>query len=340
MMKILLIANYTELPRDFFIYKKTVFYKNKYKICKIDKEKILFTEKKTLVNIISLKKHFLYYISDSILYKHNLISNNIVKTLLPKKSKLQIKIIQKDKYIIRYKLLDNDWKIRCLDLFGSVIWETENAEPFNSKLIGDNFIVDFIRQKKLGLFDFNNNPIWQYNYTDLLGLENPDIVGLYSDIIKINNDIYLYLAGRDKNGEKQGTFCIDLETGKINHIYNNIIGYSFQENKLLYNIHNNKLNILNTTTQEIKTIDFSNELKKHNIFPDSKFVVQNGLIYFKQSTGDVIARIGILDPKTAKLIWKYDFPKGSGGVGSLKVKNNRIYAHTQDGTLYIFEKEK
>lgn len=99
------------------------------------------------------------------------------------------------------------------------------------------------------------------------------------------------------------------------------------------------ITILNTQTNEIKRIDILDELKKYNIHPDSQFVVQDGLVYFKQSMGSDIARIGVIDPNQKKILWKYDFPIGSGGVNSINVQNNRIYAHTQDKTLHIFERE-
>ena len=231
------------------------------------------------------------------------------------------------KYYTKINLIDKSI-IKKYDKLGfNGIYQVLNDDLFLSQ-----------NNKKIGLFDFENNLIWQHTYSDLLGLENPDIIGLYSDIIKIEDSIYLYLAGRDKNNDNQGTFCIDTETGKTKHIYKNIISFSYPEGDLLYNLHNNKLNILNTITQEIETIDFSEELKKYNIETDSKFAVQNGLIYFSQSMGDIVSKIGILSPKEKKLLWKYEFPKGSGQVGNLQVQGNRIYAHTQDKTLHIFEK--
>jgi len=55
--------------------------------------------------------------------------------------------------------------------------------------------------------------------------------------------------------------------------------------------------------------------------------------------GDDYARVGVIDPDLGKVIWKYEFPDQSGAVGGIKVAGNRIYAHAQDFTLHIFEKE-
>ena len=200
------------------------------------------------------------------------------------------------------------------------------------QVLNDNLFLSQ-NNEKFGVFNFENTCIWQHSYSELL---NSDKAFLSSDIIVHKEKLYFFLAGTPNNK----TFCIDIKTGKIEHIYKELKMFSYIEDDLLYTLFNKKLNILNTITQEIKTIDFTGELKKYNIYTDQNFAVQNGLIYFKQSMGADVARIGILDPKTAKLIWKYDLPKGSGQVGSIQVQGDRIYVHTQDKTLHIFEKQK
>ena len=341
-MNFILNNTYCDLPRDFFIFRNVIFYRNGNEINNIDENKSLVLEKDTYINIIGLNKEFLYYLSDSHMYKYNLENCKAIITPLPRDSKLQIKSIYKDKYIIRYKRQSEDWKIRCLDINGAVIWELDEANHFNSTVIEDNFIINYLERKSLANYDMVNLKCkWQHSYSDLLEIENPDVIGLYSDIIRVKDNLYLYIAGRDKNGkENQGTYCINIETGKIKYIYKNIISYFYPENNLLYNLYNNKLNILNTITQEIEKIDFSEEFTKYNIHTDSKFVVQDGLVYFTQSMGDIVAKVGVLSPKERKLLWKYDFPKSSGAVGSMQVQGDRVYVHTQDKTLHIFEKEK
>lgn len=199
-------------------------------------------------------------------------------------------------------------------------------------VVNDN---SFISQdnEKIGLFDFENNIIWQHNYTDLLGSDYKG--GGPVEITNINDKLYVCFG--------RTTFCIEIETGNVEHRYEDY--FRIAEGNLLYGLKPTDkrtefyITILNAKTQEIKRIDILDELKKHNIHTDSKFIVQNGLIFFTQSMGDIVSKVGILDPNTEKLIWKHEFPKGSGQVGSLQVQGNRIYVHTQDKTLHIFEKE-
>jgi len=201
------------------------------------------------------------------------------------------------------------------------------------QVLNDNLFLSQ-NNEKFGVFNFDNTCIWQHNYSDLFGSNYKGITP--TNLINIKEKLYVCFG--------RTTFCIDIETGNIEHTYKDY--FSVAENEFLYGLKptdkrtNFYITILNTTTQKIERIDILDELKKHNIYTDQNFAVQNGLIYFKQSMGADVARIGILDPKTAKLIWKYDLPKGSGQVGSIQVQGDRIYVHTQDKTLHIFEKQK
>ena len=46
-----------------------------------------------------------------------------------------------------------------------------------------------------------------------------------------------------------------------------------------------------------------------------------------------------LDPTKKELLWQDKLTLENGIIGSIKVNQNRIYLHTQDQTLFIYEKE-
>ena len=185
--------------------------------------------------------------------------------------------------------------------------------------------------EKFGVFTFDNVCVWERKYQELYS--DYGLTGGV-DILTMANKLYVRL---DK------TYCVDIETGKTEQVYE----YKFtnSENEFLYGLQflsmtEFQLAILNTKTNTIKVIDVSNEFNKLNVYPDNRIVVNNGLVYFSQNMGTNVAKIGVLDPASEKILWKHDFEKKNGMIGTYKINGNRIYAHTQDRTLHIFEKEK
>ena len=198
------------------------------------------------------------------------------------------------------------------------------------QVLNDNLFLSQ-NKEKIGVFNFNNTCIWEKSYKELFAEYDPIGAGT-TNILKVGNKLYVEL---DK------TYCINLNTGKVEHIYEH--KFTNSENEFLYGLQflsmtEFQLAILNTTTNQIKLIDVSDEFNKLNVYPDNRIVIKEGLVYFSQNMGDNIAKIGIFCPKTEKILWKYDFEKQNGMIGTLKVQGNRIYAHTQDKTLHIFEK--
>ncbi len=186
--------------------------------------------------------------------------------------------------------------------------------------------------EKFGVFTFENNCIWECYYKDLFDRYEPLGAGT-TNILKVGNKLYVEL---DK------TYGIDIETGKKEQVYD----YKFtnSENEFLYGLQflsmtEFQLAILNTKTNKVKIIDVSDEFNNLNVYPDNRIVVNNGLVYFSQNMGDSIAKIGVLNPESGKILWKHNFEKKNGMIGTIKVSGNRIYAHTQDKTLHIFERD-
>ena len=60
---------------------------------------------------------------------------------------------------------------------------------------------------------------------------------------------------------------------------------------------------------------------------------------FTQTLGDDKAKLGVLDWGKKELIYKHDFDPKNGAIGSIQVSETRMFVHTQDNILHIFEKE-
>ena len=98
---------------------------------------------------------------------------------------------------------------------------------------------------------------------------------------------------------------------------------------------------INTKTLELDEWD-CNSLIKTNGFDaihDHRCAALNNKFYFTQSLGDNKAKVGVLDWDTKDLVYKHEFDPENGAIGSIQVNESRMFIHTQDNTLHIFEKE-
>ena len=200
-----------------------------------------------------------------------------------------------------------------------------------AKVIDENTFVSRDRER-IGVFGFDNK-VWWKKRIARLGRSKEAFI--HSDFQIYKNDLYFAISGTPDNK----TFCIDVKKGKVKHKYKELIMFSRIEEDKLYNLFAGNLHILDLHSQRMHKIDLTAEFKKYNISTDWQYEVKSGLIYFKQSMGEV-ARIGIIDPLLEKVVWTYEFPNECGQVGTIRVAGNRIYAHTQDQTLHIFEREE
>jgi hypothetical protein len=202
---------------------------------------------------------------------------------------------------------------------------------FNNNIIclGNNSLIccDFLLKK------------WELSFFDLMG---PGNVNLHSDIIVHGNKIFFYLSGT----ELQRTFCVDLETGKVLKEYSELQGFSRIEGNNLYNLFFEKLTVLDLLTNTLKVYNLEYLLVSNGIerVDYDKWLVKKGLIYFVQTKGadknfaDKGSVVAILDPFKSKLLWQYTFHPECGLIGSIQATNKRLYVHTQDKTLHVFEK--
>ena len=206
-------------------------------------------------------------------------------------------------------------------------------------VIDDSFFITK-NKKKIGLFNFENEVIWQHSYIDLLNEENTTIS---TEIVEVSGVVYFLLHG----GGKHECFGLDANTGKVVKRIPNIVGDIIVENEFIYFLHSEVITIYNTQKGEIITWEIEDLMVETGIerlwFP--RWAIHDELIYFSQSKGadrnsdNIGARFGVLDPTKKELLWQDKLPLENGIIGSIKVNQNRIYLHTQDQTLFIYEKE-
>lgn len=202
-------------------------------------------------------------------------------------------------------------------------------------MINDNLFVT--RDKhNLGLFNLNNEVIWKYKLVDFTGSEGR--ANLHSQILNGDDKLFFVVTGN----ERKGLFALDIETGEVLKKFDGLCYEIFKGGNYIYTTQfENILCRINTKTLELETWD-CNVLVTENGFHsihDHRCDVVNGRFCFTQTIGDNKAKLGILDWENKELVYKYDFEPENGAIGSIQVSETRMFVHTQDNTLHIFEKE-
>lgn len=214
-------------------------------------------------------------------------------------------------------------------------------ENYNSNLglngiylvINDDSFISKSREE-ITLFNFKNEIIWETSFSELIKSED---AFLYDKVVNIESKIFFNVAG-SSNG---GLFCVDSQNGVIIKKYSGFSRPIFQDEDCLFTTdYENILCKIDSNTLEMKKWN-ADELVKKNGFDnihDHRCAAKNGLFYFTQTLGDNKAKFGVLDFDKKELTYKYEFETKNGGISSIQVSEDRIFIHTQDNTLHIFEK--
>jgi hypothetical protein len=227
-----------------------------------------------------------------------------------------------------------------------------------SRIIVENFkvikITDISNQRVLHIFDLKKFITYHkatfYIY-DLDVSEKPNLLNIDyfsaslnakvgSNPIIIDHRLFFYVYDPKKKDQKS-TICIDYKSKTVDRILFNFTGSIKESDGLLYNSHEKSLQILDPETFKVEEIDLLPELTKHGFkrIDYEKWFVEDRHLYFAQNIGDNIAKVGIYDLESKTIIDKLDLAKENGTVGTLKKNGNRLYIHTQDRTLHIYELE-
>lgn len=239
-----------------------------------------------------------------------------------------------------YLVSINDGKTRYDAIFSLDTFSVIKAYSGKLGLAGKKIVlseeafVTFDREK-VALFNIHNESIWQHKFSDLIHSED---AYLNSEVIETGGKLYFVL--NSQQGVNPGIICLDAQNGKIIKYFEGTFFGIFKDGDSLFSTkYENIVCKINVSTNEVETWDV-NQLLKENDFKsvnDHRCAAQDGKFYFTQTFGDHKARLGILDFEEKTLDYKYDFEPTNGAIGSIKLAKNRIFVHTQDKTLHIFE---
>ena len=120
-------------------------------------------------------------------------------------------------------------------------------------------------------------------------------------------------------------------------------GYLDERNKKVISLIDCYYHEINTVTYELTFLDLREEFEKHSVSSIGTLSFDDDYIYFynkKFMGSNKCCKIGILNRKTFKIDWSYDFATQEGSFPmSLEVYNNKIFVVDGSQRLYIFERE-
>jgi len=175
---------------------------------------------------------------------------------------------------------------------------------------------------------------WQQTFTALTSAEKAN---LHSRILSSDDKLFFVVTGN----ERKGLFVLNLETGEVVKKFEGLCYEIFKDRDYIYTTQfENILCRINIKTLELEEWD-CNALITENGFHsihDHRCDVVNDRFCFTQTLGDDKAKLGVLDWEKKELVYKHEFEPKNGAIGSIQVNETRMFVHTQDNVLHIFEK--
>ena len=259
-------------------------------------------------------------------------------------------------------IYDADYRKEKKYLFGQYrdsenkYWVFVNAKQFSVEqkykitienrylLLISDFSFIFKDNEKILLKRLDNNVVlWQHSFSELLPpIQTADNLFQNGNMIIHNGCLYFSLFENNRH-LNTATICIDIETGKVENIFKGFAGNLSLFGNNIGIVSNETVQILNTETNKIETLNVSSILKPHNlsISWNGNIFTEDGLLYFR---GD--SKVGIIDLDAKELLWhtSFDISKLEYNINQqimdIQLHSEKLYIHCSDNTLHIFENEK
>jgi hypothetical protein len=245
----------------------------------------------------------------------------------------QIKDVTNDFFLLREKI-DRNWHLSLISYEKGLLWKKESNDDCKIKIVS-NLLYFTIKTENLTCHTLSTgSELWRVDLNSFLG-NNTHII---SNIIDYNEILVFYA----KSKEQCSTLCLQQSTGELVKRLDNYGGYYKQyQNCLYFTSAQYQLGILDLDTLQVQVIDFRSILEPKKLeFWYDKFVIDGNDFYFVQNIGAKVARIGIINLILKEIVWLYEFKPQNGQVHDIQLHNNRLYVHTRDNTLHIFEKQE
>ncbi|MCM0667756.1 hypothetical protein [Flavobacterium tyrosinilyticum] len=181
--------------------------------------------------------------------------------------------------------------------------------------------------------------IWQYSFSELLQGED---VRQYGNTLIYENKIFMYLVD-DKNPKKVATISMDINSGAVVNVYQDLAGNLMLLNDRIYVASYELIKVLDLNSNEIIELDFKDILTplKLSIHWNTS-VVYGDYLYFVDGHSYTTNKLGVLDLKLKKLVWNGEIKiqdEINNNIQKIKIVDGRLYVHCSDNTLHVFQIE-
>lgn len=191
----------------------------------------------------------------------------------------------------------------------------------------------------------NNSSLWKTEFSDLLKNTNAKT---YGPTQLIDNKFFFFLYDSSRKSLDKNTYCLNIDNGEIIWKNNEFGGWLCKFNSKLYTIIDNVLQVLDSNTFKLETINLINCLskidmkfdgwKKTFFVSNTKFIIEKGYLYFTEERG---GSFGIINLKEKKLISfaKLEIENNEEiFIGKIIIDNKRMYITDSNNTLHVFKK--
>lgn len=179
----------------------------------------------------------------------------------------------------------------------------------------------------------NGDILWEI---DLKKISKSQKAIIHSNLIVFKDSLFLVCDGF----ENRGLFQFDIETAELKSNLGQFYEIFKEDNYIYTTKFPNILCRIDCRDSTITEWDVDGLIKVNNLenIHDHRCAIKNGKFFVTQSLGDNKAKFTVLDFDTRELIYKHDFQPENGAIGSILATEFRVFVHTQDGLLHIFEK--
>lgn len=254
-------------------------------------------------------------------------------------------------------ILTGEWNNTFTEKFTSAIQiETNKAlwkssELFSVTLENKNHFFSY-SSKKINKRELDSSKvIWEVTIENLLQKDDrlykiKKFTGIFKNLLLIALEPNTIISLDISSGDLLNVFSIHDAFPEFADFQKDTFSTSYHLDEL-----NNRLVILSyTTLYHINLITKEIKLVKdyHNVPQQEQWRFMSATFYKNKLyfTGDlgleyvVATRVGVMDVETGEVLWQQQLKKTGGLPNAPQVTEDKLYVHTVNAQLYIFEKEK
>jgi hypothetical protein len=245
---------------------------------------------------------------------------------------MQLKLFTNDIILLRCLNKKEEWGMICFSLKGNILWTSNYSIPFLAKTINSNRGILYGFSTKIVCVSLDNGKVqWSIDVREIFQEEKLDVV----DVNVTKGLLFIFC----RTAYDAFTLCMDMYTGEVIRKINEVKSELKEFNGNLYCVKGfDKIGKLNQDDFTLEIFDYSQILRPIDMTIRSSNFYISGENYLFFVDGGAIPknRFGVIDMNNGKLVHTETFAR-SLLIGNLDVRGNRIFVHTSDNELHVYE---